>query len=132
MYIRRKVFSTYIDENGEEKLFSTTEIMSEESYLEKLYSDNEPKQKEFNSKVQKLLRTRIDAAEGVLRPGFLHPTKTHLSDLVHHGRTTVKRLPANKLSVYGATKEYLSNPNINTKINLKAAKKNKGLDPVFK
>ena len=38
MYIRRKVYSTAIDENGEEKLFSTTEIMSEESYIEKLYS----------------------------------------------------------------------------------------------
>lgn len=47
MYIRRKVFSTYIDENGEEKLFSTTEIMSEESYLEKLYSENELEQREF-------------------------------------------------------------------------------------
>jgi hypothetical protein len=46
MYIRRKVFSIAYDENGEEKLFSTTEIMSEESYLEKLYSENE-EQKEF-------------------------------------------------------------------------------------
>ena len=54
MYIRRKVFSAYIDEEtGEEKLFSTTEIMSEESYLEKLYSESEPEQKEFNSKAAK-------------------------------------------------------------------------------
>lgn len=55
MYIRRKAYSVAIDENGEEKLFSTTEIMSEESYLEKLYSENEPEQKEFNSKAAKKL-----------------------------------------------------------------------------
>ena len=56
MYIRRKVFSTYIDETGEEKLFSTTEIMSEESYLERLYSESE-EQKEFTSirKAKKVL-----------------------------------------------------------------------------
>lgn len=48
MYIRRKAFSIAYDENGEEKLFSTTEIMSEEAYLEKLYSENE-EQKEFAS-----------------------------------------------------------------------------------
>ena len=65
MYIRRKVFSTYIDEEtGEERLYSTTEIMSEESYLEKLYSENEPEQKEFNSKAQKALRKVYDSAVG--------------------------------------------------------------------
>lgn len=50
MYIRRKVFSTYInEETGEEKLFSTTEIISEESYLE---------QREFNSKAAKVLNNK--------------------------------------------------------------------------
>ena len=53
MYIRRKAFSVAYDENGEEKLFSTTEIMSEEAYLEKLYSENE-KQKEFGAKSKAL------------------------------------------------------------------------------
>ena len=48
MYIRRKAYSVVIDENGEEKLFSTTEIMSEESYLEKLYSESESEQKVFS------------------------------------------------------------------------------------
>lgn len=47
MYIKRKVFSYGYDENGEEKLFSTTEIMNEESYIERLYSEGEPEQKEF-------------------------------------------------------------------------------------
>ena len=69
MYIRRKVFSTYIDEEtGEEKLFSTTEIMSEESYLEKLYSENEPEQKEFNSKAQKALRETYMLKRGKYGP----------------------------------------------------------------
>lgn len=41
MYIRRKVFSVAIDQTtGEEKLFSTTEIVSEEAYL-KMFSENE-------------------------------------------------------------------------------------------
>ena len=50
MYIRRKVFSVAIDENGEEKLFSTTEIMSEESYLEKAYAEAEAEKKSSTGK----------------------------------------------------------------------------------
>ena len=46
MYIRRKVFSVVTDENGEEKLFSTTEFINEEEYL-KEFSDNNYRQKEF-------------------------------------------------------------------------------------
>jgi hypothetical protein len=34
MYIRRKVFSVLQDESGEERLFSTTEFMNEDSYLD--------------------------------------------------------------------------------------------------
>jgi hypothetical protein len=34
MYIRRKVFSVLQDESGEERLFSTTEFMYEDSYLD--------------------------------------------------------------------------------------------------
>ena len=45
MYIRRKAYSVAIDENGEEKLFSTTEIMSEEAYVEKLYAEAEKEEK---------------------------------------------------------------------------------------
>ena len=42
MYIRRKVFSVYTDEYGEERYFSTNEIMNEEDYLDELmYSDDE-------------------------------------------------------------------------------------------
>ena len=39
MYIRRKVFSIALDENGEERYFSTNEIINEEDYLsEVMYS----------------------------------------------------------------------------------------------
>jgi hypothetical protein len=50
MYIRRKVFSVAIDESGEEKLFSTTEIMSEDSYLEKIYAEAEAEKKSSTGK----------------------------------------------------------------------------------
>ena len=36
MYIRRKVFSVALDESGEERYFSTNEIMSEDAYLDEL------------------------------------------------------------------------------------------------
>ena len=58
MYIRRKVFSTVIDENGEEKYFSTNEIINEEDYLDEvMYSDLE--EREFASKrnLKKLIKT---------------------------------------------------------------------------
>jgi hypothetical protein len=40
MYIRRKVYSVFEDENGELRYFSTNEIVSEEDYLERLYSED--------------------------------------------------------------------------------------------
>ena len=44
MYIRRKVFSVITDENGEERLFSTTEFIDEGNYLDELaFSDNDNK-----------------------------------------------------------------------------------------
>ena len=47
MYIRRKVFSVALDENGEERYFSTNEIINEEDYLDEvMYSEEEePKKK---------------------------------------------------------------------------------------
>ena len=42
MYIKRKVFSTNIDEYGEEKLFSSSEYVEEGDYLdEMMYSDDD-------------------------------------------------------------------------------------------
>ena len=47
MYIRRKVFSTVIDENGEERYFSTNEIINEEDYLEEVMYSGEPPNEEL-------------------------------------------------------------------------------------
>lgn len=42
MYIRRKVFSVIEDEYGQERLFSTTEFINEDTYLDyRLYADTE-------------------------------------------------------------------------------------------
>lgn len=71
MYIRRKAFSVAYNENGEEKLFSTTEIMSEEAYLEKLYSENE-EQKEFAEKKKKALK-EVEHDKGMKRAFLLSP-----------------------------------------------------------
>ena len=40
MYIRRKVYSAVEDENGEIRYFSTNEIVSENDYIEALYSED--------------------------------------------------------------------------------------------
>ena len=56
MYIRRKGFSTVIDENGEERYFSTNEIINEEDYLnEVMYSEpsNEELVKDLNNRKYK-------------------------------------------------------------------------------
>lgn len=47
MYIRRKAFSIVIDENGEEKYFSTNEIINEEDYLEEVMYSGEPSNEEL-------------------------------------------------------------------------------------
>jgi hypothetical protein len=50
MYIRRKVFSVAYDETtGEEKLFSTTEIISEEAYLNQRNFTNLEEQKKIKN-----------------------------------------------------------------------------------
>lgn len=49
MYIRRKVFSVAVDENGEERYFSINEVINEEDYLnEVMYSDNKKNNKNNN------------------------------------------------------------------------------------
>ena len=104
MYIRRKVFSIAYDEaTGEEKLFSTTEIMSEESYLEKLYSESEPEQKEFNSKAAKERNAKF----------FENKGKERLKKSVNEGT-----LNGEGMSNYLTDKENKINGNrVNSKIN---------------
>jgi len=64
MYIRRKAFSVAIDENGEEKLFSTTEIINEDSYLEKLYAEAEKMSKKEFEKTNKDIKSNYKKGLG--------------------------------------------------------------------
>jgi hypothetical protein len=51
MLIKRNVYFSAVDqETGEERLFSVNEIMTEEEYLERLYSETEAEQVEFSKK----------------------------------------------------------------------------------
>ena len=47
MYIRRKVFSVALDESGEERYFSTNEIINEEDYLNEVMYSEEPSNEEL-------------------------------------------------------------------------------------
>lgn len=40
MLIKRNVYFSAYDENGEERLYSTTEVMDEQDYIERLYAEN--------------------------------------------------------------------------------------------
>ena len=46
MYIKRNVYFSAIDqETGEEKLFCVNEVLDEDTYLERLYSEGEDEKK---------------------------------------------------------------------------------------
>ena len=47
MYIRRKVFSVAVDENGEERYFSINEVINEEDYLNEVMYSEEPSNEEL-------------------------------------------------------------------------------------
>ena len=56
MYIRRKVFSLLQDENGEERYFSTREILleNEEERLFSILDEEDLEQREFGNKESKI------------------------------------------------------------------------------
>lgn len=54
MYIRRKVFSVALDEYGEERYFSTSEILSEEAYLDEVMYSSKKKKEEGSSRGKKI------------------------------------------------------------------------------
>lgn len=62
MYIRRKVFSVVTDENGEEKLFSTTEFINENEYLENLSNEKYFSEDEENDGLSKKQKAAIATA----------------------------------------------------------------------
>jgi len=78
MYIRRKVFSTFIDtETGEERLFSTTEIDGTEV-------------KEFSSKAQKARRAKFDIAVAKEMYGGTEGSTNDINKLKRAGRIKAK------------------------------------------
>jgi len=64
MYIRRKVFSIGYDENGEERLFSTNEILNEGAYL-RMFAEKEEEKKEEKKGLTKAQKRALLAAGGV-------------------------------------------------------------------
>jgi hypothetical protein len=52
MLIKRNVYFSAIDEDGEERLYSTTEVMDEQDYIERLYAENHSLHDENLSKYQ--------------------------------------------------------------------------------
>ena len=68
MYIRRKVFSVILDENGDERSFSTNEFISEEDYLsEIMYSkkrrNKREKLRDLNSDEREVLSRGLKAGK---------------------------------------------------------------------
>lgn len=93
MYIRRKVFSVLLDENGEERLFSTTEFVDEETYLN---------QKEFGEK--KLSTSdKIDFAVGKLIPKKIAERQARYWDMENEEDSKAAAKEARKRSFKGLT-----------------------------
>jgi len=59
MLVKRNVYFSAIDESGEERLYSTNEVISEEDYLEMLFSDNEDDEDEDEKKSDKNLAEKV-------------------------------------------------------------------------
>ena len=65
MYVKRKMYSTYLDDEGYERLFSTTEFMDEDSYLdEMMYS--EPEEREYGAVSNFFERIGLKKKKGII------------------------------------------------------------------
>lgn len=83
MYIRRKVFSVAVDQlTGEEKLFSTTEILSEEAYQKQFSLD--PVTGEAIS--PKKYKERVAELGGTTKKGEIVVNKNGMMGLKDHGK----------------------------------------------
>jgi len=98
MYIRRKVFSVALDENGEEKYFSTNEFINEEDYLDEvLFSDDDEESEEKSHRGRNIAIGAGGAA--ALTGGGIYGAKKlgqHLSKsrtIGERGRRLVSHIP---------------------------------------
>lgn len=64
MYIRRKVFSVALDEAGEERLFSTCDIINEDDYLQEMMYSDEAVSEEQKEKLLKRIAKGAKALPG--------------------------------------------------------------------
>lgn len=72
MIIRRNVyFSAFDEQTGEERLYSTTELMDEETYLEAMFSEDE----DDEEGVEKRVRIPISDRLGIAGKKYLQPKK---------------------------------------------------------
>ena len=111
MYIRRKVFSRFEDENGNERLFSTTEYTYEDNCDQRTYAEKDSKKKDkkdADPEKKNSLGRKIAVASGIAAGAAL--TTAGGYQLVKHGQYR------NKLK-----NEYGANPKEMTKEALKAA-----------
>ena len=66
MLIKRNVYFSAIDqETGEERLFSVSEILTEDEYLERLYSETEAEQVEFSEKKKEKKEPKLTVGDKV-------------------------------------------------------------------
>ena len=93
MYIRRKVFSVAVDENGEERYFSTNEIIDEENYLDEvMYSDK--KNNKNNNEPRKLSKEERRLLADYLKAG---KRKRKDNELTYRGDIETDRKEKRKL-----------------------------------
>jgi len=89
MLIKRNVYFSAVDEEtGEERLFSVNEIMTEEEYLERMYSEE---QREFSSKAQKARRAKFDVSVAKEMYGETEGNTNDLDKLKRVGRRKAKQ-----------------------------------------
>lgn len=114
MLIVRDVYFSAYDENGEERLYSTTELISEKDYMEKLYAEAaaaEEAKKGAGEKLKGAKSAIVDKAKGAgkwakdlavkgIDAAKNHPVKTAL------GATTAVAVPVASVAGYKYYKKH--------------------------
>lgn len=113
MLIVRDVYFSAYDKNGEERLYSTTELISEEDYMEKLYAEAaaEEAKKEAGEKLKGAKSAIVDKAKGAgkwakdlavkgIDAAKAHPVKTAV------GATTAVAVPVASVAGYKYYKKH--------------------------
>lgn len=103
MLIVRDVYFSAYDENGEERLYSTTELISEKDYMEKLYAEAaaaEEAKKSAGEKLKGAGKWAKDLAVKGVDAAKAHPVKAAL------GATTAVAVPVASVAGYKYYKKH--------------------------